>query len=397
MALNTLTLNADTHSDIDDIVQRHPTITNFFLLPGSYHLTRQLEIDREDIVFCGLGDASQVHIYQDTADSNAIVIRSSRVSVHHLSIHCENGTGIALTHADVDRCQTEHCHIYGSESYFAVYIAGPSVAVGADTFAAFDSNALSAGNVFDNNIVYCKWGGDAVSFSLQRDGSVRNNIVRGGKIAAYMTRNCVVSNNRVLDSQSHGIICSLPSTDVMIANNYVVRSVASAIAVKPQNEHGEYTGTGDANICICGNRIAACQYIGVEIENANTTVVEKNDVRHCTEQAIYVLRSVNVDVRENRLVGFDRGILFDVETEQCSADNNILYSIFPNVSKHGVMLESTARNNIVTNNTLRGPFLSEPIKDVNTTTEPLNAVDAVSNNVDDYINYHEETLLWVAQ
>lgn len=390
--MKALTIDAASNANIDDIVQRNPHVTHFFLRPGTYALTKQLTIDRENIVFAGLGDAGDVHIVQETPDTNAIVISASFVQLNHVSVYCEHGSGIALTHSNVNYVQVEHCQFFGSETYFAVFMAGKSHAVGTPTITAFENGDLDHHNTFDNNIVYCKWSGDAVSFALQKSGSVRNNIVRGGKLAVYMTDECIVANNRIFDSTSHGIICSMPSKRLLVQHNMIYRSAASSIALKPQNEHGAYTSSSDAQVRVCGNHIVSCQYIGIEVERVNGLEVLDNTLRDTSDKAVYLLRTSNALVRDNRLVGFYRGVMIDVESDACTVRDNWLYSMYPNEAQHAVLIETTANASVVEGNVLNGRYTSREIE--NLATDVAQPTVVGSNNIDRHIKYSEEMLLW---
>ena len=390
--MKALTIDSQSNSNIDDLVQRHPNVTHFFLHPGKYHLTRQLEIDRDNIVFAGLGDAGDVHIVQDTPDANAIVIKGSYVALNHVSIYCEHGSGIALTHSNVSYVQVEHCQIFGSETYFAVFIAGRSHAVGSATIAGFEAGELDSHNTFDNNIVYCKWSGDAVSFSMQKHGSVRNNIVRGGKLAVYMTQDCVVANNRVFDSTSHGIICSMPSRRLRVQNNMLYRSHASAIAVRPQAEHGDYTPADNAEIVVEGNVVLSCEYIGIEVENVRGISIVNNRLRNIKNIGIYLLRARDCLTRHNRLISFARGVMIDVESTRCTVRDNWLYSMYPNEAQHAVLVETSASDSHIDGNALYGRFTSKAIENLALEASPPTSIGI--NVEDDHIKYAEEMLLW---
>jgi len=392
--MKTLVVDQASNENLDGLIQRHPSVTSFFLRPGTYHLTEQLVIDRENISLQGLGSASDVHIVQDTPGANGIVITASQVTLHHVSVHAEVGSGIAVTHADVNFVQIEHCHFYGSEEYFAVYLAGKTHNGGADTLAAFASGDLDHNNTFDNNIVYSKWSGDAVSFSLQRFGSLRNNIVRGGKVAVYMTQDCIVGNNRIYDSTSHGIICSMPSLRLRLTHNHIARSTASGIALKPQVEHGEHQPQADSQVIVDNNTVDGGEYIGIELENSNGVEIRENHVRHVQTTGIYVLRSANVSAHHNHIVGCDRAVFIDVETSGCVFENNEMFSLYPNVSQNAFLIEATSLSTRVANNTTHGPYLSDVIKDV----DPDNSLSQIVDNVHDaHIDHHEEVLLWITQ
>lgn len=365
MDLKTVVITPSSHPSLDNLLTRHPHVDNFFFEPGVYTLTKPLVIDRENVVLAGLHAAPDVHIKQTTVDNDALVIRASRVSVHHLSIHCENGNGIAVTHSDVSWTSVEHCHIYGSETYFAVYIAGKTLPPGEGTLQGYANGDLDAYNVFDNNIVYSKWSGDAISFSLQKYGSVRNNVVRGGQFSIYMVRDCIVSNNHVYDSSSYGIGISLPSHDLVVSNNHIEKCQSSGIALRPQLEHGEFAKES-YRIDVKNNIIENVAYLGIEVTDSIDVNVVSNYVRRPKDTAIYVLRSENVVVADNRLSYFPKGIMLDVGTSQVTVKLNRLFSIYPDEAVFGVWMEVDTSNNSIVQNSLYGRYSNTPAKDLGT-------------------------------
>lgn len=383
MDLKTVVITPSSHPSLDDLLTRHPHVDNFYFERGHYVISKPLVIDRENVVFAGLHQAPDVHITQTTSEKDALVIRASRVSVHHLSVHCEEGSGIAITHADVSWTSIEHCHIYGSETYFAVYMAGSTLTPGPETLQGYNDGVLDQYNVFDNNVVYSKWSGDAISFSLQRYGSVRNNVVRGGQFSIYMVRDCVVPNNHVYDSSSYGIGISLPSHDVIVSNNHIEKCQSSGIAMRPQLEHGEFD-KDVYNITVQNNVIENVDYLGIEVTDVSNVVVKSNYVRRSKDNAVYILRSDNVRVEDNRLSYFPKGIMLDVGTHDTVVYRNRLFSIYPDEAVFGVWMEVDVHDNSVTENSLYGHYSNTDIKDLG--TENTNEGNIVYPYIESLVN-----------
>ena len=193
--------------------------------------------------------------------------------------------------------------------------------------------------------------GDSVSFSLQADGEVRDNILNGG-MAMYMLVNVTCSNNTVTDSPTNGIFVSLPTTDVRIENNTVSGSKYSAIAVKPQVEHPAAGRMNDSTgLVIAGNMLTG-QYNGIEIDGTigdptqgrlRGVVLSENTIELNDFAAIYILRVeqpvltgnritfVGADVsrrgQEGRLAIIDMvsaGIYADVEVDGARIEANVI-------------------------------------------------------------------------
>lgn len=382
MVINEITLN-----NLDNLFTLYSDVDTFYFEKGTYYLTKQLDITKDNIRFIGLtGDAKDVHIIQQTDDKNGLNIIADNFVLNYVSVHVNNGSGVCLAHAQANWTNIENCHFYGSNSNFAVYFAGPVFQQGQDTLDGYSNGDLDMHNVFDNNIVYTKWSGDAISFSLQRYGSVRDNIVRGGKIALYMLKDCLVTHNKIYDSISHGIICSLPSQNIDIIGNKINNSGAASINVRVQAEHvGEITEEQN-NIKIMKNDIINSNYFGIEVNSANDLIISNNKIKGVKEFGIYLLKSSNITVEHNTITKFRKGVHIDLESTNNTIINNSMYSVFPNTSEHAIDMLDQANNNVVTNNILSGMYLSNPIKDAGMD----NVIE--NNNIEQYHSYRDELL-----
>jgi parallel beta-helix repeat protein len=380
-------INELSNKNINNILQIYPNETTFYFENGDYELTEQLNINKPNIRLIGLsGDAKDVHIHQTIVDNNGLNITADNIVINYLSIHVEEGEGVCLSHANANWSNIENCHFYGSNTNFTVYFAGPSVNAGQDTIDGFLNDHLDMHNVFDNNIVYTRWEGDAISFSLQKYGSVRDNIVRGGKIAIYMVKQCLVTSNSLYDSSAHGIICSLPSHDLSIENNYIRNSASASINVSLQIEHGLFINENHG-IVIRNNKIENSGYIGIEINNANNIIIENNNIKWTKQFGLYILKSSNIHIKNNNISQFTRGIHMDVDSSENIVEHNRLYSVYPNISEHAIVLESMVNHCTINENHISGKFISSQIKDIGSD----NIV--TSNITDDHHTYHDEILI----
>lgn len=381
-------INESMFGYIDDLFTVYPDVDTFYFEKGVYKLIDQMNIEKENIRFIGLtNDPKDVHIVQEVTDKNAISITADNFVLNYISVHVQDGSGVCISHAGANWTNIESCHFYGSNSNFTIYFAGPVVDAGQPTLDVYINNQLDQHNVFDNNIVYTKWAGDAVSFSLQRYGSVRDNIIRGGKIAIYMVKDCITANNRIFDSQSHGIICSQPSKNVKIMGNIIKKSAAASINVRVQAEHaGVVPDDEKGNIIIRKNKIICSKYFGIEINGSNNLIIDNNVINDVEKFGVYLLKSSNNIVSNNLIVKSKRGVHIDIESIGNHIINNKIYSVFPNISDHAVNVLETAQDNIITENTLSGTFLSSEIKNsgVNTTIS--------DNNIELYHTYKDELL-----
>ena len=369
---------------LDNILDIYPKETTFYFEKGNYELTKQLNITRCGVRFIGLtGDAKDVHIHQKTVGENGINIRSNNIRIEYISVHVEEGEGVCISHSDSDWTTIENCHFYGSDTNFTVYFAGPSLQAGDATINGFLNDNLDMHNEFNNNVIYTKWNGDSISFSLQKFGSIRDNIIHGGKFAIYMVKNCVVTHNAVYNSSAHGIICSLPSHDLFISENFIKNSVSASINIRLQEEHGEYDSENH-NIIISNNTICDSKYIGIEVTNANDITINDNRINATEQFGIYILKSSEINVEKNSIVQYQRGVHIDIASNAIQIKNNLLYSVFPKFSEHSIVLEDGVSNCNINGNIVSGPHISSPIKNIGTD----NIIE--HNNIEEYHSHLDE-------
>lgn len=345
---------------LDKLFIMYPNITLFVLKKGIYYLSRPLVIDKEGINIIGeSNNAYDVHIYQQTGVDDGIVINANKITIRGISIHVENGENVCLSHFDANWTTVENCKFYGSDSYFTVFYAGPSQLLqGESTINGYENDVLDMHNIFDNNIVYTKWSGDAVSMSLQKYNSFRNNLIRGGKVAIYLCKESKVTNNKIYDSASNGIIVSLPSHNIEISNNTIACSHDGSIVVRPQVEHGEYASINH-NIHIFNNVIRDSKYIGIEINNTDLINIYSNSILFSQNYGMYSLNSSNVFIDDNKIISRYRHIGFD-NSDDNIIRNNIMWSTYPNLCDHAIILIESS-NNRIDDNMFYGFYTSIPI------------------------------------
>lgn len=373
---------------LDKLIQTFAEYKTFYLKPGNYEIYDQILINSDNIQIIGeSGDPKDVHIFQKTLDKNGIVINADNITIKYISVHVETGGGISLTCKASDRTIVEYCHFYGNDNTFTVFYSGPELSSGIDTLNGYDNDILDSGNIFKNNIVYSKWSGDCVAFSLQKNGFVLNNLIRGGKLAIYMVKDVNVMHNYIYDSSAHGIFCSFPSKNIIMSYNTIRDCVSSAITCKMQLEHGEYTNSaiGIGNISITNNMIQDAGYIGIEVNNYKGKI-NNNNILWTKEVAIFINNSSDTEIINNVCSHFLRGIHVDINVTNLSINNNKLYSVYPENATFGVLIEPNTSNVVVMNNDISGQCTTDYIRNNGDNTIGNNTVKLYHNFYDEYIN-----------
>jgi nitrous oxidase accessory protein NosD len=184
---------------------------------------------------------------------------------------------------------------------------------------------------------------------------VRNNIIRGGKVAIYMCRDTEVVSNKCCESSSQGIFCSLPSRQLQIKNNIIYRSVNAGISFKPQLEHGELIEP-TTEIIVEGNQILSTPHIGIELNKCHGIEITRNSIRWCDKDGIYVLRSENANIHHNQIIRCLNGLRIDIESKNNLFKENSVHSIYPNLTNNGVKIEPDVFDNLVEGNIVSGKF-----------------------------------------
>lgn len=384
MDTNFIRLNPTITNDLANIFLYYPNVNIFYLDPGTYNLSTQLNVNSNNIQIIGTSNnANDIQILCNSG--NAINVTADNFVLKFVSINCP--IGIALTCSNNNYATIQYCTFYGSDTNFTIYFSGPTVSSDQDLFDHYNNNDLSDRNSITNSIIYSKWNGDAVSFSLQKNGLISNNILRGCKLSIYMIRDTDVLFNYISDSQAHGIYCSLPSDTVNIQYNTVINSLVSSIASKLQLEH---TGTSQiiGNINISNNFVRSSQYYSIEISDLINSQITNNVLSETAQVGIYLLRCTNFILSSNTLIEFDVGINIDINSINNTITANNIFSVYPDISHAGITLANNTSNNIVSTNYVSGTYLSAPIQD-----NGINNTITNDNTIHRYHTYNDETMI----
>lgn len=361
--MDTIILNIEIIPNLDNLFTIYPNYESYILMPGEYHITRDLVINKPNIKLIGkTHDYNHVVIYQDDPERNSLVLDADNIVIRNISIYNKIGNGTCLTVQDANYSIIENCHFYGNINDFTIYYAGPSnLIAGQPVLDAYQTNKLCKFNTFANNCIYTEWTGDAISYSLQSNGIFSNNIVRGGKIAIYMCKNTCVTGNYVYDSTSNGIFISLPSHNVYVDNNKIMNPLYSGIVVRNQVEHGIFDNKLN-KITIKNNIINNAKFHGIEINNLDTSDLSNNIIYFVSNYGIYSLKSSNLNITQNDIYGANKGLYLD-NTTNTKINNNGIYSIFLRKTSDAIYIYES-NDNVITGNTGYGDFTSVIINNV---------------------------------
>lgn len=348
---------------LDDILTKYEFSTFFLIKPGNYTITKNFVIDRDNInIFGETSDPGDVLIQQITPGMDGIVINADHITLKNVSVKVDNGENVCLSHYDSNYSNIQNCHFYGSDTHFTIFFAGPSdLEMGESTVNGYFNDNLDMYNIFDNNIIFTRWNGDAISISLQKYCSFRGNIVRGGKVAVYMCKNTLVTLNQIYDSTSEGIFVSLPSHDLTISHNKIRKCENAGISMRPQVEHGP-TLMEDYRIDIRDNIIINSGFIGIELNSVQLCTIKNNYVNKTKLSGIYLLNNDNCTIDDNELFEPNRGIFVD-SSDFVTITNNEIISTNKYLTDHGIYLQNIpdTLNIIVAGNMIIGEYVSVPI------------------------------------
>ena len=214
-------LNTVSNKNIDDLLDKYTDVNTFYFEDGEYELTKTLIINREGIRMVGLGEnAGLVKIKQTSITDSVISISADNFGMEYITVDGESTDGICLNHGNAEWTTIEKCYFYGNATGHTVYFGGPHYDSGTTSaIDLFQNDGLNKYNTFNNNVIYTKEGGVSLSFNMQQDGSIRDNIIRGGKISIYLIKNVLVTHNYIHDSSEQGMSISTPIQNVSIYNN----------------------------------------------------------------------------------------------------------------------------------------------------------------------------------
>lgn len=382
-------IDPEYHSDltvINDILREESII---FIKPGNYIINKTIKIEKDNVQIRGLTEnPDDVHIVQNDLSQDCLYISAKNVTINGISFHVDkNVEKTCISLASCNWCNISNCCFFGSNKYFTVFFAGPKHLIqGQNTIDSYLSGDLDCHNIFDNNMVHSYWDGDTISFSLQRYSCFRNNTLVGCKAAIYMTRDCMITGNIFLNSSSNGLFCSLPLENTKLENNLIKYSIAGAIVIRRQGEHGVFIND-DHNIDIKKNFIIGCDYIGIEVNDSDDLFIEENIIKDCKGFPVYIYNSKNIHIKKNKMVNVVEPLLVDVNCDEIYIDENEIVSQKPNPSNHAIkVLESD--NVELNNNDVKGDYNSEYVKVVDSMVNEtgrkengLSHKDVISNEV----------------
>lgn len=376
---------------LDDLLIRYPKGRTFIFKPGNYYLNKVLKINKPNIIFKGLTNvAKDVHIYQNNTNMDGLDVEADGFTMNNISIHVPHPGKVALVFAGCNNTLIDRCYIYGNPTTFSVFYAGPDVSAGAPTLNTYSVGNLDIGNVMSRCVIYSEWSGDSVSYSLQKNGRFWGNIIRGGKLAVYMCKNCVVDQNTIYDSSTNGIFVSLPSHNVDIKFNIIKECQESGIIIKNQLEHGSFTPS-NYNINIYNNMVYDSKFHAVDINDGHQISVTKNRFLSTELNGIYCLDCNNITVSDNMVAYFNTALCLE-NSSNSFFTNNICYSVYPDESKEVVKIINGSHQNTITTNIAKGRYISNVLYKVN----PDSMTNSVTNNIyEPFYTYNEEIMfIW---
>lgn len=325
--------------------------THLLLAPGDYYIDEALEITTPGTTLRGV-DRSTSRIIATRNDQDLVISRADGTTVDNLTLDTELYGAAAFVQAGSHNTTLSNCTILGNDRIFTVFFAGPVVTAGEATLDAWATDTLSTGNAMVGNDIRSAFVGDSVVFALQADGVVEHNTVRNGMLALYMTRRVMVQNNLILNSPTHSLFLSLPSTQTTLSNNDLRSSRYSAISVRPQLEH-PMKGRGflATDIVIANNQIES-EYTGIEIDGdkGDPTAVQLvaptltgNTIALDDFMGIYIIRTVAPAIIDNTITFFGS----DVSRRGVDGRANIASSL-----SSGIALVLGVQDAVVTENTI---------------------------------------------
>lgn len=347
--------------NIDAILTENSKYNTFQFAKGTYNISIILKIDRVGISFLGTR-AEEVHIIQTNAEQDGLVIKSNGFQIKNISIHNVHDGKVALVYAGCNNTNAQDCYVYGNATTFSIFYAGPDIKAGEETLRAYSSGNINSGNNFINNVVYSKWSGDSVSFSLQKNFQFKNNIIRGGKIAIYMCNRGKIVNNIIYDSTSEGIFVSLPSHNLSISRNRIYECTNSGIRVANQLEHGSFVPS-KYDISIEQNFIYDTKTNAIEVTDGNNMIINNNKLIGSDSNGLYIVRTHDIKITNNKISYFVIAvILFEVDGSVVM-DNNF-FSVYPFDCKK-IMQLINSNNNKVIDNVIKGNIVEAMFELIN--------------------------------
>ena len=271
---------------------------------------------------------------------------------------------------------------------FSIFFAGPDHTNGQEPLDMLEASNLDHHNQVINNEINTTFRGDVLSFSLQKDGNVSNNIIYGGSIALFLDRNVTCTNNRLVKPIAQGIYLSLPSYDMTIANNTIINPLSAGIKVARQSDYQDADENSlttiehrSSNIYIKDNNITDSRLHAIEVNNLADSNITGNKISNADLSGIYMSHSDRMYVANNNITdvnmaaGGERELLYNWNTawdsgiylEQYMTDSIVENNVIN--SKGGFIQWGIAINHnwegnegsIIRNNSLLGEFVHEKV------------------------------------
>ncbi|WP_160686902.1 right-handed parallel beta-helix repeat-containing protein [Clostridium sp. C2-6-12] len=317
-------------------------VKNIYIKNGIYNLNSMIKINKADIKLIG-EDKNNTKLVQTQKNCDSIGVHNAdNVMVSNLTIDNSASGFAGFSEGNSNNITLQDCIIYGDNSTFAVYFSGKNYPsdISINPVSGFEKSDMDYNNKMISNIVYSKYWGDGVSFSVQKNGLVENNIVNGTRIAFYICRDSQVKNNNIRNSASNGIHVSIPSENNIITGNVIENSKASAIKVSAEVEYPVETSYYGNKITISNNTISNPHYMGIEINQLANSFIENNNIDKPDNVGIYLLRANNVKVRNNILKNIGYSVI----------DGNLWY--WREDWNTGIFADYKVTNSIIDSNTL---------------------------------------------
>jgi parallel beta-helix repeat protein len=355
---------------------------NIYVKSGYYNEGRPITISKDNVTIIGEYKETTEIVFGSGYDG--IKIYANYVTLCNLTLDSEeNGALAALIIGDGSLASTpitsvgnhniiDNCIIKGSNSTFALYVAGASYGQGEETLQAFEDKDLQSNNRITNCLMYSLWNGDAFSFSLQREGIISNNLFIGGRIAFYMCINSECNYNSIVNSINQGIFIASPCLYNSVIGNRIYNPASSGIKIQNQLEHTPlFTGQAAIANNINENTIYASSNSGIEVTGTSGHEPTRNNISNNIiinpdNHGIYLQDTVGNNINGNSITepktdatNFSRGSgLYMVQNVR---ENSIINNTFIDTRTHPNCSSTAIANregtdctgNIISNNIIK--------------------------------------------
>ena len=160
--------------------------TQIYIKDGTYEISSSVIIGRHNRHLKIRGESRENTILKFTGDYSFLVIFDTEdISISQMTLDAKHANersermweviGV-VSSSDVSIVDTI---VFSSSMMYGIFFAGPSnrYADGQETIDAYNAGDLDRGNVVENTIIYSEYEGDALTFTMQRDGRMNNNKV----------------------------------------------------------------------------------------------------------------------------------------------------------------------------------------------------------------------------